>query len=82
METKRGAWAEELLGVLWAYRTTVKTPTGETLFAMAYRRSRYQAIESSPMTKSQIIEDWKRTSICKRKGGKRKKSRLLPSKER
>ena len=29
-------WPEKLLGVLWAYRTTVRTPTGETPFKLAY----------------------------------------------
>ena len=28
---------DELPGVLWAYRTIVKTPTGETPFKLAYR---------------------------------------------
>ena len=29
-------WPDELPGVLWAYRTTVRTPTGETPFKLAY----------------------------------------------
>ncbi|XP_023924424.1 uncharacterized protein LOC112035820 [Quercus suber] len=32
----KGAWPEELLGVLWAYRTTTRTPTGETPFNLTY----------------------------------------------
>ena len=32
----KGVWPDELPGVLWAYRTTVKTPTGKTLFKLAY----------------------------------------------
>jgi len=32
-----GKWAEELHGVLWALRTTMKAATGETLFMLAYR---------------------------------------------
>lgn len=32
-----GTWAEELPGVLWAYRTTVQTPTGEMPFALTYK---------------------------------------------
>ncbi|XP_024036260.1 uncharacterized protein LOC112096786 [Citrus clementina] len=31
-----GAWVDELSGVLWAYRTTHKTATGETPFALAF----------------------------------------------
>ncbi|XP_052297233.1 uncharacterized protein LOC127902365 [Citrus sinensis] len=33
---KKGAWVDELSGVLWAYRTTHKTATGETPFALAF----------------------------------------------
>ena len=36
LEGAKGVWSDELLGVLWAYRTTVRTPTGETLFKLAY----------------------------------------------
>ncbi|KAL2237388.1 UNVERIFIED_CONTAM: Retrovirus-related Pol polyprotein from transposon [Sesamum indicum] len=32
----KGAWVEELPGVLWAYRTTPRTATGETLFCLVY----------------------------------------------
>ena len=36
LEWAKGVWPDELLGVLWAYRTTVRTPTGETPFKLAY----------------------------------------------
>ena len=32
----KGVWPDELLGVLWAYRMTVRTPMGETPFKLAY----------------------------------------------
>ena len=32
----KGIWPDELPSVLWAYRTMVRTPTGETLFRLAY----------------------------------------------
>ncbi|XP_024017090.1 uncharacterized protein LOC112090316 [Morus notabilis] len=32
----KGKWADELPKVLWAYRTTSRTTTGETPFSMAY----------------------------------------------
>ena len=32
----KGAWPEELPIVLCAYRTTVRTPTGETPFNLTY----------------------------------------------
>ena len=36
LEGAKGLWPDELSGVLWAYRTTVRTPTGETPFKLAY----------------------------------------------
>jgi hypothetical protein len=33
---KKGAWAEYVPEVLWAYRTTTRTPTGATPFSLAY----------------------------------------------
>ena len=32
----KGAWPEELPNVLWAYRTTARTLTGETPFKLTY----------------------------------------------
>ena len=32
----KGAWPDELPNVLWAYRTTARTPTGETPFRLTY----------------------------------------------
>ena len=32
----KGVWPDKLLGVLWAYRTTMRTPMGETPFKLAY----------------------------------------------
>ena len=32
----KGIWPEELPSILWAYRTTTKTPTGETSFRLTY----------------------------------------------
>ena len=37
LEKRKGLWAEELPKVLWAYITTSRTSTGETLFSLAYR---------------------------------------------
>jgi len=36
LEGAKGVWPEELSSVLWAYRTTTKTPTRETSFQLAY----------------------------------------------
>ena len=36
LEGKKGIWPEELPSILWAYRTTARTPTGETPFRLTY----------------------------------------------
>ena len=36
LDDAKGAWPEELPNVLWAYRTTVRTPTRETSFRLTY----------------------------------------------
>ena len=36
LERAKGIWAYELPSILWAYRTTARTPTGETSFRLAY----------------------------------------------
>ena len=36
LEGAKGVWPDKLPGVLWAYRTTVRTPTGEIPFKLAY----------------------------------------------
>ena len=35
-EGANGVWPNELPGVLWVYKTTMRTPTGETPFKLAY----------------------------------------------
>ena len=36
LDDAKGAWLEELPNILWAYRTTARTPTGETPFRLTY----------------------------------------------
>ena len=36
LEGAKGVWLDEFSGVLWVYRMTVRTPTGETPFKLAY----------------------------------------------
>ena len=36
LEGAKGAWPNKLPGVLWAYRTAVKIPTGKTPFKMTF----------------------------------------------
>ena len=37
LDNAKGTWSEELPNILWAYRTTARTPTGETPFRLTYR---------------------------------------------
>ena len=36
LDDAKGVWPEELPNVLWAYRITTRTPTGETPFRLTY----------------------------------------------
>ena len=36
LDEAKGAWPEELPNVLWAYRTTARTLTGETPFKLTH----------------------------------------------
>ena len=36
LEGAKGIWPNELPSILWAYRTTIRTPTGETPFQLTY----------------------------------------------
>ena len=36
LKRAKGVWPNKLLGVLWAYRMIVRTPTRETPFKLAY----------------------------------------------
>ena len=36
LEGAKGIWPKELPSILWAYKTTTRTPTGETRFRLMY----------------------------------------------
>ena len=36
LDDAKGIWPEELPSILWAYKTTVRTPIGETPFKLTY----------------------------------------------
>ena len=36
LKEHKGAWVDEIPKVIWAYRTTSRTSTGETPFSLAY----------------------------------------------
>ncbi|KAM6551152.1 hypothetical protein CsatB_000960 [Cannabis sativa] len=48
LEDAKGNWPEELPEVLWSYRTTEKTATGQTPFAMAYGYEAMLPVELEP----------------------------------
>ncbi|KAL5559255.1 hypothetical protein UlMin_035466 [Ulmus minor] len=45
LEGLKSAWVEELPRLLWAYRTTSRTTTGETPFSMTYRTEAVSPVE-------------------------------------
>ena len=46
LDDAKGRWVEELLHVLWAYRTTLRRSTGETPFSMSYGAETILLIET------------------------------------
>ncbi|XP_059658426.1 uncharacterized protein LOC132304712 [Cornus florida] len=50
LEKAKGLWPEQLPGVLWAYRTTVRTPTGETPFGLAFGSEAVILVETKVAT--------------------------------
>ncbi|KAL0427545.1 UNVERIFIED_CONTAM: hypothetical protein Slati_2929300 [Sesamum latifolium] len=50
LEGAKGPRAEEPLGVLWAYRTTLRTATGETLLCSVYESEAIIPIEIGEKT--------------------------------
>ena len=57
MEQVKGKWAEELPGVLWAYRPTRRTPTSETPFSLAYGTEAVISVEiGMPTLKTKAFE--------------------------
>ena len=45
LEGAKGIWPDELPSVLWAYRTTARTPIRETLFRLTYEADAVIPIE-------------------------------------
>ena len=55
LDGAKGRWAEELPNVLWAYRTTPKRSTGETLFSLTYRAEAVIPAEVN-LCSAQVVE--------------------------
>ena len=45
LERAKGLWVNELLGVLWSYRTTPRAPTRETPFSFAFGAEAVNLVE-------------------------------------
>ncbi|XP_070015776.1 uncharacterized protein [Nicotiana sylvestris] len=59
LEESKGNWPKVLPGVLWAYRTTTKTSTGETSFSLVYGAEALITVEiGEPSTQfTQVTEE-------------------------
>ena len=60
LEGEKGTWPEELPSVLWAHRTTARTPTREAPFRLAYKSDAIILAEVE-LTSSQATE-WETTT--------------------
>ncbi|XP_020985456.1 uncharacterized protein LOC110274721 [Arachis duranensis] len=58
LQEAKGAWAEELPQVLWAYRTTPQSATGETPFRLVYGVEAMIPIEINEQSPRAIIQFW------------------------
>ena len=50
LDDAKGRWVEELLHVLWTYRTTPRRSTGETPFSMSYGAEAVIPLETGFLT--------------------------------
>jgi len=57
LDDLKGRWAEELPKVLWAYRTTSRTTTGETPFSMTYGVEAVLPIEIEAPTLRTVVHN-------------------------
>ena len=57
LQDAKGAWAEELPQVLWAYRTTPQSATGETPFRLVYGVEAMIPIEINEQSPRVILHD-------------------------
>ena len=57
LEDDKGNWPEELPEVLWSYRKTEKTATGQTPFSMAYDYEAMLPVELEPPSHRRLTYD-------------------------
>ena len=66
LHSGKGKWVEELLGVLWAYRTTSRKPTGESPFALTYGMEAVIPMEiRMPTIRTEVPEEANSEAITK-----------------
>ena len=66
LHSAKGKWVEELLGVLWAYRTTSQKPTGVSPFTLTYGMEAIIAIEiGMPTLRTEISEEANTEALAK-----------------
>jgi len=62
----KGLWAEKLPEILWAYRCTPQTSTGETPFNLTYGTNAMLPVEVNEPTLRRQMEDWNINNECLR----------------
>ena len=66
LHSTKGKWVEELLGVLWAYRTTSWKPTGVLPFTLTYGMEAIIPTEvGMPTLQTEIIEKANTEALAK-----------------
>ena len=57
LDLAKGKWVDELSGVLWAYRTIARKPTGISSFAITYRMEAIIPTEiGMPTIRTDVLE--------------------------
>ena len=68
LDDAKGRWVEELLHVLWAYRTTPRSSTGETPFSMSYGAEVVILIETGfPTLRTQLFNPSNNDELLKKR---------------
>ena len=66
LHSAKGKWVEELLGVLWVYRTTTRKPTGELALALTYEMEAIIPTEiRMPTIRTKVPEEANSEAITK-----------------
>ena len=66
LHSAKEKWVDELLGVLWAYKTTSRKPMGESMFALIYGMEAIIPTEIwIPTIRTEILEEANAEGITK-----------------